>query len=104
MLDGITESGGTPDLFSPDGFTAAQMIVRAVESGSATDTAAMVDALEGWTFDGPKGRQQIRAEDHALLQPMFTARLKGSGADAEPELIDTVPMASVAPPVRKTAG
>ncbi|MGW5786466.1 substrate-binding domain-containing protein [Streptomyces sp. NPDC003757] len=104
MLDGITEAGGTPDLFSPDGFTAAQMIVRAIESGSATDTSAMVDALEGWTFDGPKGRQQIRAEDHALLQPMFTARLKGTGADARPEVIDTVPMASVAPPVRKTAG
>ncbi|MEV8126189.1 substrate-binding domain-containing protein [Streptomyces sp. NPDC085944] len=104
MLDGITEAGGTPDLFSPDGFTAAQMIVHAIESGSATDTSAMVDALEGWTFDGPKGEQQIRAEDHALLQPMFTARLKGGGADAKPELTDTVPTASAAPPVRKTAG
>ncbi|MFF4702850.1 substrate-binding domain-containing protein [Streptomyces sp. NPDC001288] len=104
MLDGITKAGGTPDLFSPDGFTAAQMIVHAIGSGSATDTAAMAKALEGWTFDGPKGREQIRAADHALLQPMFTARLKGTGAAARPELIDSVPMAEVAPPAAGTAG
>jgi branched-chain amino acid transport system substrate-binding protein len=104
MLDGIAKAGGAPDLFSPDGFTAAQMIVHAVESGSATDTTAMVKALEGWTFDGPKGKEQIRAEDHALLQPMFTAKLKGTGSAAEPELISSFPMAAVAPPVKKAAG
>ncbi|MGW2689194.1 substrate-binding domain-containing protein [Streptomyces sp. NPDC001414] len=104
MLDGITKAGGTPDLFSPDGFTAAQMIVHAIGSGSATDTAAMAKALEGWTFDGPKGEEQIRAADHALLQPMFTARLRGTGAAARPELIDSVPMAEVAPPAAGTAG
>ncbi|MER7930996.1 MULTISPECIES: substrate-binding domain-containing protein [unclassified Streptomyces] len=104
MLDGITKAGGTPDLFSPDGFTAAQMIVHAIGSGSATDTAAMAKALEGWTFDGPKGKEQIRAADHALLQPMFTARLKGTGAAARPELIDSVPMTEVAPPAAGTAG
>ncbi|WP_459755252.1 substrate-binding domain-containing protein [Streptomyces sennicomposti] len=104
MLDGITESGGTPDLFSPDGFTAAQMIVHAIESGSATDTSAMVKALEGWSFDGPKGKEQIRAEDHALLQPMFTARLKGAGAAARPQLVSDVPSAAVAPPVKKAVG
>ncbi|MGW3493571.1 substrate-binding domain-containing protein [Streptomyces sp. NPDC001020] len=103
MLDGINHDGGTPDLFSPDGFTAAQMIVHAIEAGSATDTDGMVKALEGWSFDGPKGKEQIRAEDHALLQPMFTARLKGTGSAAEPELINSIPMAAVAPPV-KAAG
>ncbi|MFR9787635.1 substrate-binding domain-containing protein [Streptomyces sp. MB22_4] len=104
MLDGITKAGGTPDLFSPDGFTAAQMIVHAIESGSATDTAAMAKALEGWKFDGPKGKEEIRAADHALLQPMFTARLKGSGSAARPQLLDSIPMTAVAPPAAGTAG
>ncbi|MEU2676860.1 substrate-binding domain-containing protein [Streptomyces sp. NPDC007107] len=104
MIDGVTKAGGTPDLFSTDGFTAAQMIVRAVEEGSATDTAAMVKALEGWSFDGVKGKQQIRAEDHALVQPMFVARLKGTGAAAEPELVSTQPMDAVAPPAKPSAG
>ncbi|MEU5716649.1 substrate-binding domain-containing protein [Streptomyces sp. NPDC020403] len=104
MLDGVREAGGTPDLFTVDGFTAAQMIVHAVEEGSATDTAAMVKALEGWTFEGVKGRTQVRAEDHALLQPMFVARLNGRGATARPELVDSLPMDKVAPPAKPSAG
>ncbi|MFD3656933.1 substrate-binding domain-containing protein [Streptomyces sp. NPDC058620] len=104
MLDAVEKAGGAPDLFTPDGFTAAQMIVRAVEEGGATDTAAMAKALEGWTFDGVKGKEQVRAEDHALVQPMFVARLKGKGAGAVPELISTEPMDAVAPPVTPSAG
>lgn len=104
MLDSVTKAGGTPDLFTPDGFTAAQMIVHAVAEGSATDPGAMVKALEGWTFDGVKGRTRVRAEDHALVQPMFVARLTGKGAAAKPELLDTEPMDAVAPPVKPSAG
>ncbi|MFI6056766.1 substrate-binding domain-containing protein [Streptomyces sp. NPDC051286] len=104
MLDAVAKAGGTPDLFTPDGFTAAQMIVHAVEEGSATDPAAMAKALEGWSFDGVKGREQIRAEDHALLQPMFVAKLTGKGAAAKPELVSTEPMDKVAPPAKPSAG
>ncbi|WP_327119090.1 substrate-binding domain-containing protein [Streptomyces sp. NBC_01341] len=104
MLDRVEKAGGTPDLFTPDGFTAAQMVVRAVEEGGATDTAAMVKALEGWSFDGVKGKERIRAEDHALVQPMFVARLKGTGAAALPELVSTQPADAVAPPAKPSAG
>ncbi|MGN5631139.1 substrate-binding domain-containing protein [Streptomyces sp. AC154] len=104
MLGSVQKAGGTPDLFTPDGFTAAQMVVRAVAEGSATDPAAMVKALEGWSFDGVKGKTQVRAEDHALVQPMFVARLTGKGAAAKPELLDTEPMDAVAPPVQPSAG
>ncbi len=104
MLDAVSKAGGTPDLFNPDGFTAAQMIVHAIEAGSPTDTAAMVKALEDWRFNGPKGDEQIRAEDHALLQPMFTAKLTGEGAAAKPELIHALPMSAAAPPQKSIAG
>lgn len=104
MLDGITKAGGTPDLFSPDGFTAAQMIVHAVESGGATDPTAMAKALAGWSFQGPKGDEQIRTVDHALLQPMFTATLTGAGAAAKPELISRLPKDAVTPPSKQMAG
>ncbi|HEY9441526.1 MAG TPA: substrate-binding domain-containing protein [Streptomyces sp.] len=103
MLASVEKAGGTPDLFTPDGFTAAQMIVRAVEKGGATDTAAMAKALEGWSFDGVKGKEQVRAEDHALLQPMFVARLTGKGTTAMPELVSTQPKDAVAPPVKPSA-
>ncbi|MFK0169626.1 substrate-binding domain-containing protein [Streptomyces sp. NPDC090306] len=103
MITSVRAAGGTPDLFTPDGFTAAQMVVRAVE-GSATDTSVMVKSLEGWTFQGVKGEQQIRAEDHAMLQPMFQAKLTGSGKSAAPELVRTLPRGEVAPPVQPMAG
>lgn len=70
--------GGTLDLFHPDGFAAAQMVVRAVAEGG-DDVEKMVTALEGWSFDGVKGKMTIRKEDHALLQPMYQATLSGSG-------------------------
>jgi branched-chain amino acid transport system substrate-binding protein len=65
-----------PDIFTPDGFVAAQMIVRAVSKGGGTDVNKMISALEGWKFVGPKGQQQIRKADHAMLQPMFNVRLR----------------------------
>lgn len=71
-------TGGTLDLFHPDGFAAAQMVVRAVQEGG-DDVEKMVTALEGWSFDGVKGKMTIRKEDHALLQPMYQASLTGSG-------------------------
>jgi branched-chain amino acid transport system substrate-binding protein len=63
------------------------------------DPDAMVTALEGWTFTGPKGESTIRAEDHAVLQPMFTARLTPSGDGFAPQLVNTLPPDAVAPPV-----
>jgi branched-chain amino acid transport system substrate-binding protein len=70
--------GQAPDLFTPDGFVAAQMIVRALK-GSTTDVAKMISSLEGWSFTGPKGQQEIRASDHAMLQPMFLVQLRQNG-------------------------
>lgn len=87
-----------PDLFSPDGFVAGQMIARAVGEGDPSDTSSMVQALEGWQFDAPKGRQTIRASDHAMLQPMFTASLSGAGASRTPKLVRTLTPEEVAPP------
>jgi branched-chain amino acid transport system substrate-binding protein len=59
----------------------------------------MIAALEGYEFDGPKGAMQIRAEDHAMLQPMFQAKLAGSGGTVTPELVKTLTAEETAPPV-----
>jgi branched-chain amino acid transport system substrate-binding protein len=97
MKSAITKAGGTPDLFSPDGFVAAQMIVHAVERANGADVEKMISGLEGWTFDAPKGSVTVRAEDHALLQPMFRAKLVGSGTSWKPALVATVPAATTKP-------
>jgi branched-chain amino acid transport system substrate-binding protein len=93
MTERVTKAGGAVDLFTVDGFTAAQMIVHAARAGD--DTAAMAKALDGWRFDGVKGPLTVRADDHALLQPMFQARLTGP----KPQLVRTLGPDAVAPPV-----
>jgi branched-chain amino acid transport system substrate-binding protein len=96
MTERVTKAGGTVDLFTGDGFTAAQMIVHAAQAGDDSD--AMVKSLEGWRFDGVKGPLTVRTEDHALLQPMFQARLIG-GATPKAELVKKLDPDAVAPPV-----
>ena len=92
--------GGRTDLFHPDGFAAAQMIVHALDRGG-DDVDKMITALEGYRFDSVKGTLTVRAEDHALLQPMFQARM--SGADTA-TLTDTIGADAAAPPAAAMKG
>jgi branched-chain amino acid transport system substrate-binding protein len=85
-------SGGL-DIFSPDGFNAAQMIVRAIGEGG-DDVEKMITALEGWSFDGVKGKNTIRKDDHALLQPMFQVTLVAG----KPPLVNALSPDEVSPP------
>jgi branched-chain amino acid transport system substrate-binding protein len=98
MIEHLEANGATPDLFSPDGFVAAQMIVQAVREGGDT-VDGMIDALEGWSFESVKGEITVREEDHAMIQPMYQAKLVQDGANWVPELIDTIDAETVVPPV-----
>jgi branched-chain amino acid transport system substrate-binding protein len=100
LVAALKKQGKLPEIFDNDGFVAAQMIVHAIEKADGDDVAKTIPALEGWSFEGPKGKQTIRAADHAMIQPMFVTRLEGSGASIEPHLLRTVPENAVAPPVR----
>ncbi|WP_236967195.1 substrate-binding domain-containing protein [Microbacterium aurantiacum] len=96
MIEAVEAEGGTPDLFTPDGFVAALMLVQAVAEGQG-DVDAMIAALEGWTFDGPKGETTVRASDHALIQEMYQVKLVTKDGELVPELVGTVDAESVAP-------
>ncbi|WP_091477149.1 substrate-binding domain-containing protein [Microbacterium azadirachtae] len=100
MIAHLEKNGKKGDLFSPDGFVAAQMVVHAIEKGDGT-VDGMVKALEGWSFDSVKGKLTIRAEDHALIQPMYQAKLVQSGSAWTPELVKKIDAESVTPPVAK---
>jgi branched-chain amino acid transport system substrate-binding protein len=94
----LEENGHEADLFTPDGFVGAQMLVHAITE-AAGDVDGMIAALEGWTFDSVKGELTIRAEDHALIQPMFQVRLVDQDGEWVPELVETADAEAVAPPV-----
>lgn len=96
--DFMVENVEVADLFTPDGFVAAQMIVQALTEAAPDDVEGMIAALEDWTFDAPKGTQTVRASDHAMIQPMFTARLVDNGGTLEAELLGTLDPEATAPP------
>ncbi|HVM57887.1 MAG TPA: ABC transporter substrate-binding protein [Gaiellaceae bacterium] len=88
-----------PDLFTPDGFVTAEMICHALAVGG-TDTSKQISALEGWQFQAPKGKQYIRAADHAMLQPMFQVQLvPATGGHFAAKVVKTVSPGNVQPPV-----
>lgn len=94
-----------PDLFTPDGFVAAQMAVHALQTGGGTDVNSMIGALSGWSFLAPKGMQQIRAGDHAMLQPMYQAKLtEVNSTDFTPSLVTALPNADTAPAAAANLG
>jgi branched-chain amino acid transport system substrate-binding protein len=87
-----------PDLFTPDGFVAGQMIVQALQKGDY-DVSKMIAGLEGWKFLAPKGWQAIRPQDHAMLQPMFRVSLAKVGKAWQSKLLGTATSYETAPPV-----
>ncbi|MFP4320825.1 MAG: substrate-binding domain-containing protein [Anaerolineales bacterium] len=90
-----------PDLFSECGFATAQALVAALgETDGDTFPENMIPALEGLTFDGPKGEYFIRPEDHQALVPMYIIEMIDPDSETFEyyELLDTVSAEDTAPP------
>ena len=87
-----------PDLFTPDGFVGAQMLVHALRKGDY-DVEKMISSLEGWKFLAPKGFQAIRPQDHAMLQPMFRVKLVNKNGRLVGIVTGTASTYETAPPI-----
>jgi branched-chain amino acid transport system substrate-binding protein len=99
LVTQMKKRGQVPDLFTPDGFVAAEMVCRAVAKGNPGDVNSMIGALEGWQFLAPKGMQYIRPADHAMLQPMFQVSLVKQNGKYDAKVLKTVSPGNVQPPV-----
>jgi branched-chain amino acid transport system substrate-binding protein len=100
LVKALVKSKQVPDLFTPDGFVAAQMIVRAVQKANGDDVERMINALEGWQFLAPKGKQRIRPQDHAMIQPMFQVQLVQKKGKYVPKVIKVISAGNVQPPIK----
>jgi branched-chain amino acid transport system substrate-binding protein len=98
LVKQMRKRGQVPDLFTPDGFVAAEMIVHALKAGG-DDVDKMVSSLEGWKFLAPKGYQAIRPQDHAMLQPMFRVKLVSKNGHLTAQVLGTASSYDTAPPV-----
>jgi branched-chain amino acid transport system substrate-binding protein len=67
-----------PDLFTECAFASAQALYAGLEATEGDPfPEAMIPALEGLTFEGPKGTYAIRPEDHQALMPTYLIRFMG---------------------------
>jgi branched-chain amino acid transport system substrate-binding protein len=65
-----------PDLFDADGMNAALMIAAALnKTGGDASADALLPAMEGLQFEGPKGTIFVRPEDHVAIQDMYIVKL-----------------------------
>jgi branched-chain amino acid transport system substrate-binding protein len=89
-----------PDLFTPDGFVTAQLIVHAIKKADGDNVDKMISGLEGYKFLAPKGKERVRPQDHAMIQPMFQVQLVQRKGKWTPKVIKTVSPGNVQPPVK----
>lgn len=91
-----------PDFFTAGGFAAASAALTAIDKAGGTDTEKLISAMEGMTFETPKGPMTFRKEDHQALQVMYHFKVKADGRDTNDllELVNTIPADKMPIPVR----
>lgn len=69
--------GQPPDFFTAGGMASGIAIVTALNTtGGNSDTDKLIEAMEGMSFDTPKGKMTFRPEDHQAMQSMYHFRIK----------------------------
>ena len=92
-----------PDFFTAGGFTAAMAAVTALKkTGGDTNTNKLIGAMEGMSFDTPKGTMTFRKEDHQAMQSMYHFKIKNDPAFAwgVPELVREIKASEMDVPIR----
>jgi branched-chain amino acid transport system substrate-binding protein len=94
--------GSPPDFFTAGGFAAASAIVEGVKKAGGTDTEKLIAAMEGMSFETPKGTMTFRKEDHQAMQPMYHWRMKKDqkGEWDLLELVAEIPASKLPIPIR----
>lgn len=91
-----------PDFFTAGGMAAGIAAVDALKKAGGDDTEDLIAAMEGMSFETPKGTMIFRKEDHQALQSMYHFKIK---VDPNvpwgiPELVRELPIDAMNIPIR----
>ena len=91
-----------PDFFTAGGMSAGIAVVEALKKANSTDTEKLIAAMEGMSFESPKGRMTFRKEDHQAMQSMyhFKIRVDPNVQWAIPELVREIKPEEMKVPIR----
>jgi branched-chain amino acid transport system substrate-binding protein len=95
-------NGALPDFFTAGGMAAGMAVVEAIKKAGGTDTEKLIAAMEGMSFETPKGTMTFRKEDHQALQAMYEFRIKKAQKDEWDllELVREIPAKDIPLPIR----
>ena len=92
-----------PDFFTAGGMSAGIAVVEALKkTGGNTATEKLIAAMQGMSFQTPKGKMMFRKEDHQALQAMYHFKIKVDPAFAwgVPELVREIKIEEMNIPIR----
>jgi len=92
-----------PDFFTAGGMAAGIAVVEALKkTGADTNTDKLIAAMEGMSFETPKGKMTFRKEDHQAMQDMYHFKIKVDPAFAwgVPELVREIKASEMDVPIR----
>jgi branched-chain amino acid transport system substrate-binding protein len=92
-----------PDFFTAGGMSAAIAVVEALKkTQGATESNKLIAAMEGMSFESPKGKMTFRKDDHQAMQSMFHFKIKVDPAFTwgVPELVSEIKPEQMNVPVR----
>ena len=65
------------------GYIGGKLILDGVQAAGSADPSAVVQELEGMTYDGPTGEETIRAEDHQIIKDYYLMEGKAASDMAD---------------------
>jgi branched-chain amino acid transport system substrate-binding protein len=92
-----------PDFFTAGGMAAGIAVVEALKkTGGDTATNKLIAAMEGMSFETPKGKMTFRKEDHQAMQDMYHFKIKVDPAFAwgVPELVREIKASEMDVPIQ----
>ncbi|RMF36430.1 MAG: ABC transporter permease [Alphaproteobacteria bacterium] len=91
-----------PDVNAAGGMAAGIAIVEAIRRAETTETEALIAAMEGLEWFGPKGLMRFRPGDHQALQAMYHFRIRTDPrlAWGVPELVRELAIGELDLPLR----
>jgi len=92
-----------PDFFTAGGMSAAIAVVEALKKTKGdTNTNKLIEAMEGMSFETPKGKMTFRKEDHQAMQSMYHFKIKADPAFTwgVPELVREIKPEEMMVPIK----
>ena len=103
MANHYSKYKAPPDFFTAGGMSAGIAVVEALKKTKGDAGAdKLIAAMEGMSFETPKGKMTFRKEDHQAMQDMFHFKIKVDPAFdwGVPELVRVIKAEEMVIPIK----